>query len=525
MKQNLQNLGAFQNQKLLTRAILLAFILALLTGCNFPQSTNLTSPTISHQQQTERAGILNPKGLETSEPEGVETQSTPIQPTEGAVEETLLDGYIYYLTQQGDTLPALARRFNVTEDAILTPAPTDTGILLPVGMPLHIPDTLEEQLPYRSLILPDSEVVYGPSVDDFDTIGFIESAGGFLATYTEEVKDKTLTGPEIVHWVAVETSTNPRLLLAFLEYQSGWVFGFPPGAEDDPYPIGFGATLDTGLYKELMITARVLAQGFYGWRDGSRLRLSFYGGESVRLAPELNAGSTALMALFGSIYTKDAWETHLYGEDSFLNFYREAFDDFESRAAEVEPYIDRATQQPELMLPFEVGEAWSFTGGPHITWQTGTPKGAVDFAPITGEPPCTVSARWVTAAASGLVVRSERNVVAIDLDGDGDEGTGWVLIYMHIAEEDRPLVGLQVEKDDPIGHPSCEGGNSTGTHVHFARKFNGEWIGVDDPLPMVLSGWQIYAGDRRYEGYMQKGEQVVTAVPYGSSDAKIIRDE
>jgi hypothetical protein len=42
---------------------------------------------------------------------------------------------------------------------------------------------------------------------------------------------------------------------------------------------------------------------------------------------------------------------------------------------------------------------------------------------------------------------------------------------------------------------------------------------------MVLSGWQVFAGERRYEGYMQKGEQIVTAVPYGSSDAKIIRDE
>jgi LysM repeat protein len=524
MKANKQSRVHSQKRHLFRYPAFILIIFTLLSGCNFPQATQ-TLPTLSHQQRTEISGILNPSGLETGEPTPTETLSTPVPTAAMTSEEPRLDGYIYYLTQQGDTLSALAKRFNVPEEDIFSPIPLNSEGLLPVGMPVQIPDRLEAHLPYVSPIFPDSEVIYGPSVGDFETITFIESAGGFLASYAEEVKEQTLSGPEIVHWVALETSTNPRLLLAFLEYQSGWVFGFPPGAEDDPYPIGFGATLDTGLYKELMITARILAQGFYGWRDGSRIWLSFYGGETARLAPELNPGSTALMALFASIYPREVWEDHLFGEDSFLNFYREMFGDYASRAAEVEPYLSDTTQQPELALPFAPGEEWSFTGGPHITWQTGTPRGAVDFAPISGEGPCMTSAWWATAAAPGLIVRSERNVVAIDLDGDGDEGTGWVLIYMHIAEEDRPFVGLQVDRDDPIGHPSCEGGNSTGTHVHFARKFNGEWIGVGDPLPMVLSGWQVFAGERRYEGYMQKGEQIVTAVPYGSSDAKIIRDE
>jgi hypothetical protein len=201
------------------------------------------------------------------------------------------------------------------------------------------------------------------------------------------------------------------------------------------------------------------------------------------------------------------------------------FGDELGRTAAVEPYLLDTTQQPELMLPFRPGEDWSFTGGPHITWQTGTPRGAVDFAPISGEGPCAVSTWWATAAAPGLVVRSDRNVVALDLDGDGDEGTGWVLIYMHIAEQERVPAGTWLEGDEKVGHPSCEGGSSSGTHVHFARKFNGEWIGVGDPLPMILSGWQVFAGDRRYEGFMRKGDKIVTAVPYGTGETTITRDE
>jgi hypothetical protein len=309
-----------------------------------------------------------------------------------------------------------------------------------------------------------------------------------------------------------------------LEYQSGWVLGNPAGAENDTFPIGFGAS-DNGLYNELMITARFLAQGFYGWRDGSRVDLAFYGGGSGRLAPNLNAGSAALMHFFASIYPQTAWEARLFGTDSFLLFYQEMFGDPWSRAAEVEPYLTPATQQPPLTLPIPVGEGWSLTGVPHITWQTGTPRGALDFAPITGEPPCAVSVRWAVAAAPGLVVRSERSVVALDLDGDGDEGTGWVLIYQHMAEKERVRVNTFLDQDDPVGHPSCEGGQASGTHVHFARKFNGEWIGVEGPLPMIMSGWRAYAGEGRYEGTLQKGDQTVTNRPDGSSGSTIIRDE
>jgi LasA protease len=177
------------------------------------------------------------------------------------------------------------------------------------------------------------------------------------------------------------------------------------------------------------------------------------------------------------------------------------------------------------MLPFAVGEAWSLTAGPHITWQTGTPRGAVDFAPITGETPCAVSTYWVTAAAPGLVVRSDRGVVAIDLDGDGDEGTGWVLIYLHVAKQGRVSVGTWLDQDARIGHPSCEGGQASGTHVHFARKFNGEWIGPGEPLPLILSGWQAFAGTGRYEGFLQKGDLVVSSRPTGSVGSTIIREE
>jgi hypothetical protein len=123
------------------------------------------------------------------------------------------------------------------------------------------------------------------------------------------------------------------------------------------------------------------------------------------------------------------------------------------------------------------------------------------------------------------VTRSADNVVAIDLDGDGYEQTGWVLVYLHISERDSIAAGEQVDVDQRIGHPSCERGNSTGTNVHIARKYNGEWIGIEGSPPFTLSGWRVEAGSRSYQGRLVKDNQTVSANPGGPSSSVIVRED
>jgi len=94
---------------------------------------------------------------------------------------------------------------------------------------------------------------------------------------------------------------------------------------------------------------------------------------------------------------------------------------------------------------------------------------------------------------------------------------------MHVAEQDRVSLGTWVEADTPLGHPSCEGGTSTGTNIHLARKYNGEWIAADGPVPLVLSGWTAHNGERAYEGTLEKDGRVVSARPDGSGGSTISR--
>jgi hypothetical protein len=454
-------------------------------------------------------------GLKTATPQGQAGAALQPLATGGS-------GRVLYITQSGDTLPALAIRFAVQVEEIASEPPLPPSGLLPAGHELWIPNVLDQPR-YPSAALPDSELINSPAAAGFDIQAAIDAQNGYLSRYSETVQGKSLSGAQIVERVAVESSVNPRFLLALLELQSGWVRGLPGARIGEKYPIGFRVSGWEGLYRELVVTATHLNMGYYGWRDGSLTDLKFRDGRVVRLAPGINAGTAAVQTLLGKLYQSGDWEGAVYGAQGILELYRQMFGDPWRRAAQFGDLFPTGVVQPALQLPFLPGERWSLTGGPHPSWKTGSPRGAIDLAPVTGEKGCVVSRAWVTASAAGLVLRSARNVVAIDLDGDGFEQTGWVLIYMHVADKERISAGTWVQTDDRLGHPSCEGGTSTGTHVHIARKFNGEWIPADGALPFDLGGWVVYAGEKNYQGGMRKGEQEAVASPVGPRTSIIQR--
>lgn len=64
---------------------------------------------------------------------------------------------------------------------------------------------------------------------------------------------------------------------------------------------------------------------------------------------------------------------------------------------------------------------------------------------------------------------------------------------------------------------------ATGTHVHMARKYNGEWILADGPMPMVLSGWRVHADPILYMGTLTKDDLTVYSSVYGTYESRVTR--
>lgn len=533
------------------RFIVFIILLSLLasTGCAMPTRTLERVNAIRPLLQVPRTG--NPTlfvPLPNPDEQGVVVQATPVpqetplpalppeqpataipQPTAEPPRPTLTltlqpesgPAYLYY-TQAGDTLHALSVRFGVRISEIESKVPLpETGFLDP-GLLLIIPNRVGESLPNIRFI-PDSEIVFSPSALEFDIADYVNSAGGFLSRYKELRSNGRDDSANTVHKASIENSINPRLLLAILQYQSGWVLGEPYDASRIDYPISPAEANRKGLYTQLSWAVQMLNLGYYGWRDGRITSLTFVDGSSVRLAPDLNAGTVAVMYLLSQIYGYQEWQTAVYSENSLPMLYSAMFGNPWERAKVTEPLFPATLSQPELEFPFAEGQAWALTGGPHSAWGKHGALAAVDFAPPTTIHGCYASDQWVTSVATGIVARVDTGVVVVDLDGDGYEQTGWNILYLHIASNDKLAVGDWVNINERIGHPSCEGGSATGTHVHIARKYNGEWIEADGPLPMVLSGWTVHNGAEPYLGSLTKADLEVQSSLFGEFKSVVRR--
>jgi len=410
-----------------------------------------------------------------------------------------------YIVQPGDTLSAIAAyQCGCDMEELVTLNNIEDPASLQVGQTLLIPINTNRIGPDYPL-LPDSEVVYSPIYVDFDLAAFIQEQGGYLTEYFEIVNGQELDGAEIVELVAGRYGVGPRALLGLLEYQAGWVTDSPESDAKLYYPITSQYGAQAGLYFQLSWAAHHINEGYYGYkRDGTWAFRLADGGRALP-ANGINAGTVGIQNVLALISDEEAWRQAV-SPRGFIRSYQTLFGDPHARA--VEPLIPADLKQPLMLLPWEGGHTWYFSGGPHPAWGDGDAWAALDFAPPDVRGHCAISDERVTAAAPGLVLRSGDGKVYIDLDGDGHEQTGWVLFYLHVVPAEHVQPGTTLAQGDLVGYASCDGGMADSSHLHIARRYNGEWIDASGPVPMVLSGWTAVAGLGAYDGELIKGNQV-----------------
>ncbi len=480
--------------------ICLTFLL-FITSCT-PQSVN------------QNAGLTPASGQENAAASS-EFSQTQIPTRKAYVPGELVD----YTAQTGDTLPALAARFNTSVEEIFQAnqqIPRD-ATTMPPGMPMRIP------IYYRALwgspfqIIPDHAFVNGPADIGFNTAAFVANQPGWLKDYRVYVSGETRSGAEMVNYVAINYSVSPRLLLAILEYQGGALTKPAPPVKKNL--LGLTRRFWDSPYLQLVLAANILNNGYYGWRDGSLLEFEDTGEILIRPDPWQNAGSVAAQYYYSRIFAGDKYAVAT-GPSGLIQTYGQLFGNPWNDPLVL---IPGSLQQPPFRLPFPDNQIWAYTGGPHTGWGTGEPLAAIDFAPPSQQSGCVTSGseNYATAMADGLIVRSDIDGIALDLDKDGDERTGWVIFYLHLAAEQRAPLGADLKAGQMIGYPSCEGGHATGTHVHIARKYNGEWLPADSAIPLTMNGWVTHKGTREYLGTLTKGTGVVTACDCGDQFTSI----
>ncbi len=413
-----------------------------------------------------------------------------------------------YTAHSGDTLHNLSGRFNTTREEILAANPfiPSDATTLPPGLPMQIPIYYETLWGTAYQILPNSTFINGPAERGFDPIAYVNAQNGWLRDHHQYAGEQQRSGGEIVEYIATNFSISPRLLLALLEYETGALSNPVPPSNVDEYPLGYEAFGYHGLYIQLVWAANILNQGYYGWLTNHLDTLEFDDQTIQHPDPWQNAATVALQYYFSQTVSREEFEKAI-GPEGFIQTYQALF----GEPWDTPPHIPGSLRQPEMQLPFDRNKTWALTGGPHTAWGRGDPWAALDFAPPSVAGGCEPTPEWAVAVAPGVIARSEPGLVELDLDGDGDPRTGWVVFYLHLSSSSRAAEGEILESGDPIGHPSCEGGESTGSHVHIARKYNGQWIPASGTIPFNLDQWIPAAGPEEYTGSMTRFTETVIA--------------
>lgn len=411
--------------------------------------------------------------------------------------------YTYHTIAEGETLGYIAVRYETTVEQLAAmnnlPGP---AAIIQAGQLLRVPLQTPNLAPNEQL-LPDSEVVYSPAYVDFDIAQFVQEKGGYLATYRQYVDGREMTGAEIVALVAERFSVGPRLLLALVEHYSGWVTNPEPSPGQLEHPLGPRNPRGSDLRLALGSTANRINAGYYGYKRDGFWVFNLADRSRAVTPPGLNAGTVGVQNILANYSDWDTWQQELR-PDGFMAGYRTLFGD----PPVYEPVVPIDLTQPELALPWPEGDSFYLSGGPHAAYADGSAWAAVDFGPPDVLGNCFYSNVPSTAAADGVVVSVRQGEVQLDLDGDGHIQTGWVLLYMHVAlDSETPVqTGQQVKHGDVIGYASCEGGLSNSSHLHLARRYNGEWIEAGGPVPLVLSGWVTQPTLSPYDGALVKGD-------------------
>jgi LasA protease len=442
--------------------------------------------------------------------------------TPTTVQSVALASDLNYVVQPGDTLSGIAIANGITVELLIALNQIENPNLLSVGQVLQLPAPPTEFTPARQLLSNVRFVRSAPAIG-FDVATFVNEQSGYIRTATDEVSQglatgfriqRNLTASEVIERVSREHSVDPRLLIALLEYKAGWLSRTDLTAAEIRFPMGEVEENREGLYRQLVWAADRLNRAYYGWRyDGLEI-IQFSSGERLLYEPSLNGGTVALQYFLSLNQSYESWQREM-ATGELLQVYDSLFGNPLSDATVVVP---DALRQPELLLPFGSNETWFYTGGPHGGWGSGSAWAAIDLAPpddrAPTDPACYTSQFPIRAVAAGVIARSGEGSIILDLDGDGFEETGWTILYLHIDSAGSVQRGQAVQAGDPLGFPSCEGGFSNATHLHIARRYNGEWIPADCHTcpdgrviaPFSMGGWSVDGiPAQEYQGFMVRG--------------------
>ncbi|MFQ5921540.1 MAG: dockerin type I domain-containing protein [Anaerolineales bacterium] len=342
--------------------------------------------------------------------------------------------------------------------------------------------TATHQLEFDTSLVSDGQFVWGPNVGEFDIGSFLAGMGSPLAAYA----------PDIELWASY-SSVNPKLLIAILELQHGWVYGISHTLSEDEIRSTIEDTsmeLATTFYEHLFTwgARRPAFTPFPSFGPSVMLQ----DGSAAELDPSQSSGTVALVAAMAADIAPAGYESKFAGVTrDFRTIFGAMFPESDPLDTSNEIATQAVPPDSLFQLPFPLGAEW-VGSGPH-SWNGGSwppPFSSIDF--FTGGGSCSAPPnQYAVAAAYGAVNRPDGYTCWLEID----HGGGWVTSYYHLQNLYSGAPIGRNSKVGTIGCETCAGGFATGPHLHFSLKYNGAYASLEGAK---FSGWIVHEGSVPY---------------------------
>ena len=318
---------------------------------------------------------------------------------------------------------------------------------------------------------------------DFDTKAYLTKHAPHLVRHSESIS----------HWAGY-SSISPKVLIALMEQQSGVVTR--KGVKRDALSRPFG---ELSKAKDFNAQTRDVA---------GALRQALYEQQNPKLAPKgviPLARANPLQALYVRAGKSHA-NAALLGDGQFQQVYGRLFNEPRKAVAPSSRFATKAADAKAgpangfLQFPYPRGQSWH-VGGAHTNTGSGSfPMSSLDMGRGGGWGSYQ-GGNWVSSSAAGYFKRHSSCFAEVVHSG------GWSTTYYHMMNLQYGT-GAYIYRNTGIGNPAnyysqalCNGGSSTGPHLHWSLKYNGSHYHLNG---VYLSGFQITALGSSYDTYCSR---------------------
>ncbi|CAH9054196.1 Protease LasA [Pseudoalteromonas sp. CIP111854] len=336
---------------------------------------------------------------------------------------------------------------------------------------------------YSIQVIEEQSFLFSNSLQHYDLENFLMS----YAPHLESKKEVLL------HWSGY-SSISPKLLLALMETQSQVLS--TPNKQNLNAPFGNLST-HKGFDKQVEDIALSLSKRYYAYQQYVELNIK-------NTLVSTNASTVAIVSMLENQRT-DLNKLLVQYELLFGKSMLQANEKNHIQVQNVQPQVNFT-----MRLPWPSGNAW-YSGGAHSNTGSGYPYSSLDFN--NGSGGWGSNTPWVQASHSGRVTRYSSCSIRVT------HSSGYATQYYHMDN-------LQYQSGDTISSGAwlgryannrnqalCQGGSSSGPHVHFSLLNNGRFISLHN---WYISGYRIDVGNSNYDDncwnfYFEKNGYVTCA--------------